>query len=69
MNNELEKALEETWANKDKFYEETKGLSMLEIVKQIESRYKIKVSDRQPSVRTLNQGTTDSQHTADIPSF
>ena len=39
-NNELEKALEETWRNKEKFYEDTKGLSMLEIVKQIEDKYK-----------------------------
>ena len=40
-NNELEKALEETWRNKEKFYEDTKGVSMLEIVKQIESKYKV----------------------------
>ena len=39
-NNGLEKALEETWKNKEKFYEDTKGLSMLEIVRQIEDKYK-----------------------------
>ena len=52
MNNGLEKALEETWANKDKFYEDTKGLSMLEILKQIENRYKdrpqLGITARQP---------------------
>jgi hypothetical protein len=35
----LEKALEETWKNKEKFYEDTKGLSMLEIIKGIENKY------------------------------
>jgi len=39
-NNGLEKALEETWRNKEKFYEDTKGLSMLEIVRGIENKYK-----------------------------
>ena len=39
MRNEaLEKALEETWKNKEKFYEGTKGLSMLEIIKNIENK-------------------------------
>jgi hypothetical protein len=41
-NDELEKALEETWKNKEKFYEENKGLSMLEIVKKIEKKYKVR---------------------------
>ena len=39
-NNELEKALAETWKNKERFYEENKDLSMLEIVKKIEKKYK-----------------------------
>ena len=39
-NDELEKALEETWKNKEKFYEDTKGLSMVEIIKEIENKYK-----------------------------
>ena len=38
-NDTLEKALEETWKNKEKFYESTKDLSMLEIIKKIESRH------------------------------
>jgi hypothetical protein len=38
-NDELEKALEETWKNKEKFYEETKELSMAEIIKNIENKY------------------------------
>jgi hypothetical protein len=37
----LEKALEETWKNKEKFYEDTKGLSMLEIITKIENKYKV----------------------------
>ena len=36
----LDKALEETWRNKEKFYEENKGLSMSEIVRKIEDKYK-----------------------------
>ena len=39
-NNELEKALKETWKNKEKFYEDNKGLSMFEIIKKIENKYK-----------------------------
>jgi hypothetical protein len=33
-NDELEKALEETWKNKEKFYEDTKEFSMFEILKK-----------------------------------
>ena len=41
MNNDLlDKALEETWKNKEKFFEENKGLSMSEIVRKIEHKYK-----------------------------
>jgi hypothetical protein len=40
MNNRLEKALEETWKNKDKFYEDTKGLPISEIIRGIENKYK-----------------------------
>jgi len=39
-NDHLTIALEETWRNKEKFYEDTKGLSMLEILKEIENKYK-----------------------------
>jgi hypothetical protein len=41
-NDELEKALEETWKNKEKFYEDTKDLSMVEIIKKIEKKYKVR---------------------------
>jgi hypothetical protein len=41
-NERLEKALEETWKNKEKFYEDTKGLSILEIVKGLENKYKVR---------------------------
>jgi hypothetical protein len=39
-NDGLERALEETWKNKEKFYEDTKGLSMTEIIKSVEDKYK-----------------------------
>ena len=38
-NDVLEKALEETWKNKEKFYEDTKNLSLLEVIKGIEEKY------------------------------
>jgi hypothetical protein len=41
-NDGLERALEETWKNKERFYEDTKGLSMLEIIKGIEDKYKVR---------------------------
>jgi hypothetical protein len=41
-NDGLEKALEETWKNKERFYEDTKDLSMLEIIKEIENKYKVR---------------------------
>ena len=50
-NDRLEKALKETWKNKEKFYEDTKGLSALEIIKQIENRYKT-----QGNTHTINVG-------------
>jgi hypothetical protein len=37
-NDGLEKALGETWKNKERFYEDTKDLSMLEIIKEIENK-------------------------------
>jgi hypothetical protein len=39
-NDGLEKALEGTWKNKDRFYEDTKNLSMVEIIKAVENKYK-----------------------------
>ena len=38
-NSGLEKALELTWKNKERFYEDTKSLSMLEVIKGIEKKY------------------------------
>ena len=38
MNNSLEKALEETWKNKEKFYEDTKHMSIMEILEKIEGK-------------------------------
>ena len=38
MNNSLEKALEETWKNKEKFYEDTKHLTIMEIIEKIEGK-------------------------------
>ena len=36
--NSLEKALKETWKNKEKFYEDTKHLSIMEIIEKIEGK-------------------------------
>jgi hypothetical protein len=38
MNNNLEKALAETWEKKDKFYEDNKNLSIFEIIEKIEGK-------------------------------
>jgi len=46
-NDGLERALEETWRNKEKFYEDTKGLSTLEIIKKIESKYRVQVFQKE----------------------
>ena len=36
--NSLEKALKETWKNKEKFYEDTRHLSIMEIIEKIEGK-------------------------------
>jgi len=51
-NDELERALEGTWKNKEKFYEDTKGLSMAEIIKKIEMKYKKRAA---PKAAVLEQ--------------
>ena len=51
-NDELERALEGTWKNKEKFYEDTKGLSMVEIIKKIEMKYKKRAA---PKAAVLEQ--------------
>ena len=38
MNSILEKALEETWKNKGKFYEDTKHMSIMEILEKVEGK-------------------------------
>jgi hypothetical protein len=38
MINSLEKALKETWENKEKFYEDNKNLTIIEILEKIEGR-------------------------------
>ncbi|GBR76549.1 hypothetical protein NO2_1082 [Candidatus Termititenax persephonae] len=38
MNSSLEKALSETWKNKELFYESTKHLSVKEILEKIEGK-------------------------------
>jgi hypothetical protein len=38
MISSLEKALEETWRNKEKFYEDTKHMSIMEILEKIEGK-------------------------------
>jgi hypothetical protein len=53
-NDGLEKALKETWKNKEKFYEDTKGLSMLEIIKKIEAEYGERGMINKPSSVTIS---------------
>jgi hypothetical protein len=38
MNSSLEKALEGTWKNKEKFYEKTKHMNIMEIIEKIEGK-------------------------------
>jgi len=38
MISSLEKALKETWEKKEKFYEDTKHLSIMEIIEKIEGK-------------------------------
>jgi len=38
MNNSLENSLKEIWKNKEKFYEDTKDLSIIEIIEKIEGK-------------------------------
>ena len=52
-NDELEKALAETWKNKEKFYEDTKNLSMVEIIKEVKNRYKVVSVSRNESVKNI----------------
>jgi hypothetical protein len=40
MVNSIEKALEETWAMKEKFYEDNKNLSTIEILRKLDNKYK-----------------------------
>jgi hypothetical protein len=40
MINSIEKALEETWEMKERFYEENKDLSLMEILVKLENKYK-----------------------------
>ncbi|GHV96691.1 hypothetical protein AGMMS50293_30110 [Spirochaetia bacterium] len=59
MRNEaMEKALEETWKNKERFYEDTKGLSMLEIIKNIENKYKERGTSHNRTVYAQTEGLT-----------
>ena len=47
MNSSIERALKETWEKKEKFYEDTKGLSMIEILEKIEGKkFNLKIKDK-----------------------
>ncbi|MDR0685363.1 MAG: hypothetical protein LBF83_09590 [Spirochaetaceae bacterium] len=50
MNNTLENALKETWEKKDKFYEENKDLSVLEILIKLENKYGVRGTSHNRSV-------------------
>jgi hypothetical protein len=54
MNSSLEKALKETWEMKEKFYEDTKGLSMIEILEKIEGKkFNLKNKEEKDTVLLL----------------
>ena len=55
MNNSLEKALGETWKNKEKFYEDNKHLSIREIIEKIEKK---KFSNNNPREEKVNEEVT-----------
>ena len=57
-NNGLEKTLEETWRNKERFYEDTKGLSMVEIIKGIEKKYTVRGATHNIKRGANSQGAT-----------
>jgi hypothetical protein len=38
MNSSLENALKETWEKKEKFYQDTKGMTMIQILEKIEGK-------------------------------
>jgi hypothetical protein len=54
MNSSLEKALEETWKNKEKFYEDTKHMSIMEILEKVEGR-KFGEAQRQMNTTAQNE--------------
>jgi hypothetical protein len=54
MNSSLEKALEETWKNKEKFYEDTKHLNIIEILEKIEGKeFKIENTDKKSNFNSV----------------
>jgi len=54
MNNSLEKALEGTWKNKEKFYEETKHMNIMEIIEKIEGK-KFKIGKKSSGKGTFTE--------------
>ena len=54
MNSSLKKALKETWEMKEKFYEDTKGLSTIEILEKIEGKkFNLKNKEKKNTVLIL----------------
>ena len=54
MNSSLEKALKETWEKKEKFYEDTKGLSIKEILERIEGKKLIQKDEEHNAWKTVS---------------
>jgi hypothetical protein len=54
MNSSLEKALKETWEKKEKFYEDTKGLSIREILERIEGKKFIQENEDTNVLKTVS---------------
>jgi len=54
MNSSLEKALKETWRNKEKFYEDTRHLSIMEIIEKIEGKkFEIKITEKKSAIKNI----------------
>jgi hypothetical protein len=53
MSSSIEKALKETWEKKDKFYEDTKNLSIMEILERIEGKKFIQNNEKDKILTTV----------------
>jgi len=53
MISSLENALKETWEKKEKFYEDTKHLSIMEIIEKIEGKNLNIENDKEKTIKRI----------------